>query len=113
MLIIRDAQLDAFEAVAREAFERTMVADLQWTPASDRHASLAGVDVSDVVRQAVARGMDLGLTVREDFRRLARVVYRYGLALDRDPERPWIGRVLRNQTMTPAERIQLLEDWNE
>lgn len=106
MLTIRDAQMEAFDMLRRDAFVERAVANLQSEPrlsapvAELRAAALAALDLS--ARYGIQNEFDVMLLVG-----LCRL---FGPRFEDDPARPWARALLAEPGASGTRRVRALWD---
>lgn len=108
MLIIRAAQLKAFEEAALRRFEKEMVAHLRQL--APQHCNAVGEEgLYQVVRTGFKRATNYGLTNRGPVRFYLDLMMMLGSDFDTDPQYPWAAALLKDSAipdqMDRAERL--------
>jgi hypothetical protein len=106
VLVIRSAQVLAFEAAARQRFEDEMLAHgRRFSPRLSEVLGDEGLRLA--VRSAIARSAHHGFTYRGPIRLFVEMTFLFGSAFDTDPQYRVVGDVLHSadDQMTRAQRI--------
>ena len=94
MLIVRQAQVDAFQEDDLQQFAQEMVLHLQ-DFAGPWSATMGDEKLMAFVRQGIERAETYAFTLRGPIRLVLELLVIFGAGLDADPQYPWIGETLR------------------
>ena len=112
MLVIRSAQMKAFEDAAQLRFENEMVAHSK--KFSPRLCEVLGDEQLRVaVRGAMGRAAVYGFTYRGPIRLFIEMMFLRGTAFDTDPQYHVVGRILRGPGDQMVRAQQIHEEWLE
>jgi hypothetical protein len=108
MLVIRKAQMTAFQQAALLRFENEMVAHSQ-DFAPELSKALGEAQLRLAVRGAMARADGYGFTNRGPIRLFIELMFLFGGGFDTDPQYPWAASILHE----PSEQMQRAEQLYE
>jgi hypothetical protein len=105
MLVIRDAQMNAFEQGRWEALAHRLEEHLRSALPRD-YERLGGSAVRALAESAIDRGRKYRMVTELDFFRLFNVMFLLGGELERDPS---LAKVLADPDIQPAAKLEFLE----
>ena len=108
MLTIRKAQIQALGRVVMQEFEKDMLQHLeQFFP--DESSAMGDKALRELIRHAIARAKDYGLTSERDLCKYLNLTMVYGRDFDTDPELEWMRGFLTDpDVLDPSERMSRL-----
>ncbi|MBM4330028.1 MAG: hypothetical protein FJ117_02190 [Deltaproteobacteria bacterium] len=107
MLKIRDKQMKAFSEYMRRQFEDRMATHLRRT-FPQATSGMTDAALLSLIREGIERADTYGIKRTTDVQTFLEFVACYGLNFDSDPSTAWAGRVLRDRTRNPSEKMYLL-----
>jgi hypothetical protein len=108
MLVLRDAQMRAFERAARRRFLGWLEAHVRESFA-DRVAGLTPRELRRRLREAVHRAERFGIEDGPDVTRYVHRELRLGAGFADDPRWPWVGELLRRTDVSGGRKVRLLD----
>jgi hypothetical protein len=107
MLVIRRAQIDIFQEMARTAFEDAMLLHLrEFSP--PLYATLGDAQMYKIIRLGMDNAKGYGVTFRGPVRLYLEMMLLFGSHFDTDPQYPWAAEVLRQVAQPQMDRAALL-----
>ncbi|WP_437767842.1 hypothetical protein WME77_12760 [Sorangium sp. So ce764] len=109
MLVIRDAQMAAFEAEGLKRYKAHLVESVKkhWP---ERSAALGDEGVRGEVDRAIERADGYGIVSQKDVFRYLNVSFMLGAGFDTDPTYPWAEAILKDDAMAPSEKMDRIVD---
>jgi|SRR4030042_868798 len=107
MLIIRQEQMEKFSQVMIKHFEDLMVDHLKdFSP--EKIQTLGEAAVREVIHYGIVRAKSNDFVTEVHISKYIELMVLLGQDFDKDPDIPWAGEILRNQTISNAEKINLI-----
>lgn len=106
-LVIRQAQLDVLDALARERFDRWLDAHVRrYFP--DMVTRLGADGMQSVLASAVSRAASFGVESGPDVTRYVELVMQLGPDFPDDPRIPWAGELLRSSALSGDQKLRAI-----
>jgi hypothetical protein len=109
MLIVRDAQLDAFSAASIGNFEVRMVEYLE-TEYPTRAESLGVAGLAELVRQGIQSAATHELRSAGAIAIWIELILQFGEDLKLSPERAWAGRILAHPRLPDHIKLEVIRE---
>jgi len=111
VLIVRQGQMEALEAHARERFVRVMLAYLEGR-FPHHYAELGEPNVRHLVASGITRAEAFGVRAEQDVAGLIHFMFDADPDFDRHPDYGWAVAALRQPGLEPSERVdRLFTEW--
>jgi hypothetical protein len=103
-MIIRDEQIEGLKVGKRQRFEEGVVAHLEraypeevWNISTD--------DLRERVHSSVEKALSYGIDIEKDVSSYVDLTFELGENFDEDPQQEWAGEILRDESLSGAEKI--------
>jgi hypothetical protein len=106
VLVIREAQMQAFRADMRDQLERRMVVHL--TSIFERIAAQDSLSVSNLVHEAITAALAVGINEEFNVRRFVELAAEFGIGFQ---HLDWAKRVLADKALTATQKMDRLDDY--
>jgi hypothetical protein len=108
MLVIRQAQMQAFARAVQEQFERKVLAHLR----ANFSSSVAGYSDQDMLRiisSAVGKAQRYGISLQSDVVRFIEYLFLWDVEFDSASEWEWAAQILQSQHLTGTEKMNRID----
>lgn len=105
MMIIRKAQMAAFDAATEREFEKRLVRHVL---ALFPETAASPDEVSQRVRAAIQRADGYGLEAEKDVAQFVEYDFRAGASFERAPANTWILQILEDSKLSPRAKMPLI-----
>lgn len=108
MLTFTAQQMKAMAAPSRHAFEQRTMQHLR-RAFPERLAGVPDERIVAFIQFGIERAKRYGIVGRIDVRRYLVYMLTYGTRFDTDPAVGWAGEILRNRTLGPSRRMDMID----
>lgn len=108
VLIIRDAQMQAFARMVARDFEQTALAHLHQN-LPDACAELGDAAVRQSIQLAIRKCAQYQFNTISETLRYLNIMYWVGFHFDEDPQCPWAQQILNNEDLEVEDKLDALE----
>jgi hypothetical protein len=108
MLVIRKAQMDTLDAYSRQTFRRRMFQHVN-AAFPQRAAELGAERLQRLVDDAVAKGVDYGVSTEEDLQGFVDLTAELGTDFEQRSDLQWVKQILEQDSLSGHSKLELIQ----
>jgi hypothetical protein len=108
MLVIRKAQMDTLDAYSRQTFRRRIFQHVS-AAFPNRAAELGPERVQRLIDEAVAKGIDYGISSEEDLQAFIDLTAEFGAHFEERADLQWVKQILEQDSLSGHGKLELIQ----